>query len=365
MQNLIIRNDLYNQIKYRENVVRGTVTAVNNNGTYSVRFKCEDTSYPFVPTYAKNSNLQIGDRVTVLFEGRNREMPKILAFADNYSEEDNRVKHSDWILTAPTVPLIAVIVEDYASGDYLKYYDLDGNIQNAYSYYFGDNIIYFETDCMAMDSDNNVYYIKSPNYLAKIDLEGNETSVAIAGYPESIAIGADGYIYTREQNGEIHKRNKTTFVSQSHITITAAKSYYGLVLDSAGNIYTVNYSDGEIEKWSSAGVKIANHAIANANSSSLGLVGNYIIRTSLLGAGHSYKIHKDLGNDETVFNLTNIGYQHGCGSLSNKYLFVGENNSNYKLYLEKYNTGDSLDWSIIAENSGYSPNNSMVAAYPF
>ena len=98
MRNLIIQDNLYNQIKYRENVVRGTITVVNDNNTYGVRFGCEPTAYPNVPTYAKNSNLQIGDRVTVLFEKRNREMPKILAFSDNYSEEDNRVKHSDWML---------------------------------------------------------------------------------------------------------------------------------------------------------------------------------------------------------------------------------------------------------------------------
>jgi len=265
--------------------------------------------------------------------------------------------------TAEVSPLIVILIESYEDY-YLKVYNLNGSLANTYD--ISSESVYMETDCLAVDSQNNIYYFRSGGVLVKRDIDGNEIKAeAIAGYPESIAIGADGYLYTREQDGKVHKRDTTTFASQGYITLTGGKGYYGLVLDSEGNIYTVNDTDDEIEKWSSAGIKTASRAISNCGSSSLGLVGNYIVRSASVGAGYSYKIHKDLGNDEIEFSLTNIDWQAGAGSLSNKYLFTGTSWGDGNCYLEKYSTGDSLDWSIIVDDNEYYGYDVQVKAYPF
>lgn len=334
-------------IIYRKNLTTGVVKVINNNQSYDVEIGESGKTRKKIFTLSPRPDLAVGDKVRVLHKGGNRE---------------------DMILLAPTKPsvvekLIAVIVEQHSNNDYLRFYDLNGNLQN--SYLLGSSIVYFETDCMAMDSNNNVYYIKNSNYLTKIDSGGNELlSVAIAG-TESVAIGIDGNIYTREQDRKVHKRNINTFASQGYITLTVGKSYYGLVLDSDGNIYTVNSTDDVIEKWSPAGSKIASHAITEGVSSSLGLAGDYIVRVTGAGLGYARKIHKGLGSNEIDFNLDKIEYYHAAGSLSGNYLFTGEYYTDSNLYLEKYSTDDSLEWGIVADDSQYSPDDSLVAAYPF
>jgi len=263
-----------------------------------------------------------------------------------------------------TEQLIAVIVEQFSDNDYLKFYDLSGNLKN--SYLLGNGIVYFETDCMAMDKENNVYYIKNPNKLTKIDSNGTELlSIAIAGYPESIATDPNERIWTREQNNSIKRRLMTDFSITGTFNLTGGKSYYGLICSTeTAKIYSINNTDSKIEKRWAAGL-LASRSISNTGSDSLGLAGNYIVRTSPSGATIVSKIINTLVADEAVFALTNIDYPHGCGSLSNAYLFVGENNASANLYLEKYNTSDVLEWSIMADDSAGSPDNSLVAAYPF
>ena len=261
--------------------------------------------------------------------------------------------------------LIAVIDWQGPGVFYLNFYNLSGELQNTYTL----SDVYYETDCIAMDGNNNVYYIKDSNHLTKIDSGGNELlSVEIVTYPESIAMGADGYLYTRDCGGdnEIHKRSLTDFSSISHITLSGI-NYYGLVLDSDGNSYTVNWSTHKIEKWSSAGIMLASYDVSNYQSSSLGLYGNYLIRTADTGSGYSYIMHKDLDAAPSTFSLTNINSsKFGCGSLSDAYLFVGLNwtDPDYSLYLERY-TAITLDWSIKVRDDGLDSWGALVAAYPF
>jgi len=264
--------------------------------------------------------------------------------------------------------LIAVIVEQYGYDDYLKFYDLDGNLQN--SYLLGNGIVYFETDCMAMDTANNVYYIKNSNYLTKIDSGGNELlSTEIASYAESIAIGSDGYLYTREGDGEIHKRSLSDFSSQSYITLTSGKNYSGLVLDENNNIFTVNTTDDQIEKWSSAGVKTAYRSVADSGLSSLCLAPNedYILRLRNKYNGEVFIIKKDLSANESNYTLTSRvdAYPHATSSVGSMYLFTGEDiNDDNNCMLEVHKWG-SVEWYVTVDDSQYSPNNSLVAAYPF
>ena len=351
-----IQDRMTGQVRYRINVVKGIVESENINKTYNCYIAGETVVYPNIPTFSRNPKLQPGDQVTIEFINGCRETPAILAPEDIRERPDT---------TLPFEKLIAVIVEQFNNDDYLNFYDLSGNLKN--SYLLGNGVVYFETDCMAIDKDNNVYYIKSPNFLTKVDSNGNELlSVAIAEFPESIAIGIqDAYIWTRDQDCRVRRRLITDFSISAQFNLNLAKSYYGLICGTlAARVYVVNSTDDIIEKRAPWGL-LASRTIANTTSDSLGLAGDYIVRTSSSGATIVTKIKNTLDEDETLFALTDIDYPHGCGSLSDAYLFVGEKLADAKLYLEKYSIADVLEWSIIADDSAGSPDNSMVAAYPF
>lgn len=351
-----IQRRMVGQTNYRINVVKGIVESENINKTYNCYISGESVIYPNIPTFSRNPKLLPGDKVTIEFINGCRETPCILAPEDIREIPDT---------TSTIDKLIAVIVQQFSEDDYLKFYDLDGNLIS--SHFLGNLTVYFETDCMAMDKENNVYYIKNPNFLTKVYNSGSEIlSEAIAGYPESIAIGIDGYIYTREQNGEIHKRSLSDFSSKGYITLTPGKSYYGLVLDEDGNIFTVNDTDDEIEKWSSVGVKTAYRSITEGWSSSLCLAPNenYILRVRNGYNSEVFIINKDLGSDERNYRLYHIdSYPHATSSVGSMYLFTGENAA-FNCELEVHKWG-GVEWYAVVDDSANSPDNSLVAAYPF
>ncbi|GAI87052.1 unnamed protein product [marine sediment metagenome] len=347
--NAIIKDSIGNII-HRGIVVTGEVTKDNGNKSYDVKIAGEEKEYPRVFTLSRNPDLAVGDKVRILYKNGCKELPIILPPVTT-------------VVTA--APLIVVLVPEESYEKYhLKVYDLDGDL--VYDFDITSEDVYRETDCLAVDSQNNIYYIRSGNILVKRDINGNELKAeAIAGYPESIAIGADGYLYTRQQYGEVHKRDVNTFASQGYISLTPGKNYYGLCLDSDGNYYTVNSSDDKIEKWSSAGVKLASRSISRAGSCSLGSRGNFIIRVSQEGMGYSYIIDNNLTSEE-VYTLTgNIFEQSGAGSLSNKDLFVGTSFDDGNCYLEKYSTDLSLDWSVVIMDTEWWEYNVQVKAYSF
>lgn len=351
--NAIIKDNVGNII-HRGFVVTGEVTKDNGNKSYDVKIAGEEKEYPRIFTLARNPDLAIGDTVRILYKNGCKELPIILP----------PVKP-----TAIT-PLIAVIVQQYSEDDYLRFYNADLILQN--SYLLGNGVVYFETDCMAMDKQNNVYYIKSPYWLTKIDSNGNELlTTPIAGYPESIAIGADGYIYTREQDGKVYKRSVTDFSSQGFIRLTIGKNYYGLVLDEDGNMFTANSTDDVMEKWSSVGVKVASRAIADGSNSSLCLVPtrtapvyDAIIRTRNGWYSETFRMRRDLTANEGNYGLYHVDdIPHAASNIGDYALFTGENRSyNCELELHK----ELGEWNyVVVDDSQYSPDNSLVAAYPF
>ena len=342
-----LKSDTGNII-HRKNLTTGIIKVVNPNNSFDVEIGNSGKIRKGIFTLSPDPDLAVGDKARIANLHGSKEDPILLAPTK---------------VAVGVAPLIVTLI--YTGGnEYIKVYSLEGSLINTYD--VTSESIYWETDCLAVDSQNNIYYMRSSGVLVKRDIDGNELKAeTIAGYPESIAIGADGYLYTREQDGKVHKRDTVTYESQGYITLTSGKSYYGLCLDSGGNIYTVNYSDDEIEKWSSAGSKTASHSISNAGSDSLGLTGDYIIRAVGSGVGYSYKIHKDLGANESVFSLTNIDGQLGASSLANKYLFIGEDWGSGHYCLDKYSLGDSLDWSTQVDDLGYWDDKAAIAAYPF
>ena len=344
--NEIIRNTVGNII-HRLSVVTGEVAVDNGDGSYGVFIAGDPKIYPRIFTLARDPDIAVGDTVRILYKNGDKNNPII------------------WPSEKPTAgavsPLIYVLNQTYGEDCWLKQIGLDGTILNTWDVPDND----YDYNSMCIDSLNNIY-ITYGTSIVKRDTTGNivltKTGINQA---ESIAIGADGYLYSMETDNKVHKRDLLTLTSQSYITLTSGKSYWGLCLDSDGNIYTVNGTDDVIEKWTSDGVKFASHSIARASTSSLGLAGDYIVRVSSAAGGYAYIIHKSLNSNEAVFDLTNIDYEYATGSLSDKYLFIGTNYDDGNFYLEKYSLGQTLDWSIMIEGTELYDYSGQVAAYPF
>lgn len=390
MQNLIIRNDLYNQIKYRENVIRGTVTAVNNNGTYNVRFKCESISYPNVSTYAKNSNLQIGDRVTVLFEGRNREMPKILAFADNYSEEDNRVKHSDWILEEPAVAGIYVVYKKTSDG---KYYLVRINSDDSITEIAELPELATGNDAKLVriltDSSGNIYALKQENdgsyvpyqltwfkYNSSGILQISKITIGTKQLEGFIAL--DGYLYTHNFDGDkLYKRSLSTLEIEEIISLTIGHRYRYLCFDSDGHLYTYDrdFTEGAaFVKWELKNAVLESHvqgaqSLSSWNDWSL-LGDNIVTDSNILSTGYSGIIDIPLASNMITWSANDIPNWQWCGVANDRtYRYVlGENTADNKLIVEKYNAAKILQVTIEI-SADYISNNrryyGAITAYPF
>ena len=338
--------NIVGDIMYRRNLNIGIVKVVNADKSFNVEISESGKIHKNVFTLSPDPDLAVDDKVRILYNGGNIDDPILLAPTK--------------LTPVSVTPIIAVILRQYSEDNYLKFYSIAGTLLSSHS--LGN--VYYPDDGngMTIDVNNNVYYIKNSNYLTKVNSSGEELlSVAIAGYPEAIAIGADGYLYTREQTGKLHKRDISTFASLGFITVS---DDCGLVLDSSGNAYVVNTSTNKIEKWNPAGVKTGEQSINNENNSCLGISSNYIIRSTSIGVGFSYKMSILLGAESEIA-MTNIDWQHGCSGRSGNLFFVGENNVDFNLYLEKYSEAGVLDWSICADNSEHSPDYGMVAVYPF
>ena len=342
--NAIIRDNVGNII-YRGFVVTGEVAVDNGDGSYDVYIAGEAKAYPKIFTLARNPDLAVGDKVRILYKNGDKNNPIIFP----------PVK--------PTAvsPLIYVLNQTYGEDGWLKQYDLDGTLLNTWD--VPKNV--YDYNSMCADNQNNVY-ITYGDSIVKRNVSGSIvlTKTGI-NFADSVAIGADGYLYTLETDNKVHKRDLSTLTSQSYITLTSGKSYCGLVLDSDNNIYTVNDTNDVVEKWTSTGSKIASHSISYAFSSSLGLAGDYLVRVSSAVGGHSYIIHKNLSSGEVVFSLTNIDYPYMVGSLSDRYLFIGTSYTDGNFYLEKYSLSKTLDWNIVVEDTEIYDYSGQVAAYPF
>lgn len=91
LYNDILRNNAVGNIKYRNTVIAGEVTAVHNNGTYDVKLAGEDSAYPNIPTIFINPSFGVGEMVGVVFEGGNMEMPKIVGGAKKIAQTTNSI----------------------------------------------------------------------------------------------------------------------------------------------------------------------------------------------------------------------------------------------------------------------------------
>jgi len=347
--NSIIKDSIGNII-YRRNEVTGIVATDNGNGSYDVFISESEKAYPNIFTLSANPDLAVGDKVRIRYKNGCKELPII------------------WppTISAISANIIFVMYQDYAENNFIKTYNSDGTFIKSWSMPAG----YYETNCICVDSSNNIY-INYGSSIVKRDISGNilltKTGIDSA---DAIAIGADGYIYTREDWGGddvLVKRNTSDLDSVSHIALYN-KNWYGLVFDSDDYFYMCNVTDKKMEKWQYTDYgRITTHNIVTVGAYNSGLC----IAGSLIGMAVDYQaafsMNKALTQDEIIFDLGNINnFVHQTpASINSNFLFVGDRDGGH-LVLKKYNSSKVLIWEISVTNPGSNTvDSAAVATYPF
>jgi len=257
-----IQRRMVDQTNYRINVVKGVVESANINGTFNCYIAGETVIYPKIPTFSRNPKLQPGDEVTIEFINGCRETPAILA------PEDIRER--------PDTTELSGIIRRYgliiAGPNALKVF----NMQGVALYTLTTGGWAYSACDITMDANGNSYTETNWNTLKKYDSSGNLLATHeiedMSNWFESINIGPDGYLYTFEgiaSGYDIKKRNITdlTILETISITVDPFAGYYGgICLDSDGNFYIYNDDEDKLEKWSNAGVLLAQLSIGNLSN---------------------------------------------------------------------------------------------------
>jgi hypothetical protein len=87
----IIKN-ANDQIKYKETVVTGEVTADNGDGTYNVKIANSPTAYPNVETATYGDTFSVGEIAIITFEYGNKEMPRLWGHAKKIAQSPVNVE---------------------------------------------------------------------------------------------------------------------------------------------------------------------------------------------------------------------------------------------------------------------------------
>lgn len=240
------KGEAVGNIVYRKNLVTGIITADNGDKSYAVEIGESGKSIKKIFTLSPDPDLKVGDKARVLYRGGNKE---------------------DMILLAPTKPEpeeVISIIRRYAliiaSPNEIKVFDMD----SAVLYTLASGGWAYSACDVTMDSDGNAYTETNWVTLKKYDSDGNLlVTLEIesgSNWFESMNIGPDGYLYTLEGRSSgyaIAKRNITDLTIIEDVVTPSGNYGGGMCLDSDGNFYIYNWSDDKIEKWSSAGVKLA------------------------------------------------------------------------------------------------------------
>jgi len=261
--NSIIKDSIGNII-FRGNVVTGTVATDNGDGSYDVFISESDRAYPKIFTLSKNPNLAVGDKVRILYKNGCKELPIILP-----------------PVKATAIPSRYALITAYPNA--FKLFDKDGNLLKSIS-----NAGWSYGGCaITMDTQGNIYTEEGGETLKKYDSNFNllVTQSIESGnhWFDSLNFGNDGFLYTleiRAVGSAIAKRNATTLAIVEDVVTLNGNGYSGaFCLDSNGNFYIYNGgSIDKIEKWSSAGTKIADCYVGNMAGyyAGCGVCGDYV-----------------------------------------------------------------------------------------
>ncbi len=86
----LIKNSTENII-YRGNIVTGIVATDNGNKSYDCYISESEYAYPKIFTLSRNPQLEVGDKVRILYQNGNKELPIILPPTMAKEEEDNTI----------------------------------------------------------------------------------------------------------------------------------------------------------------------------------------------------------------------------------------------------------------------------------
>lgn len=259
-------------------------------------------------------------------------------------------------------PIIFVHCYDYETSDYAIWsFTAEGIFVNKWT-----TPEWNQENNLCVDSLHNVYMISNAwNVIKKWDKNGALLKSKTTDWTTGIAIGPDGYLYTRQSGlvefGEsyvIVKRDPDTLEAVSHIVMTHVGREF--TFDPDGYFYVRH--DPNIEKWNyDTETMIVSHAISPANNWVSFAQANGIIGFCADGAD-VYTIPVSLDEDQTAWGLADP--QH-IAAIDNSHFITSEYDSADKYYkLRKYTSAGSLVWET---NIEHRDNITVygIGAYPF
>jgi len=341
--NSIIKNAIGNII-FRGNVVTGIVDVDNGDGSYDVFIAESDVAYPKIFTLSANPDLAVGDKVRILYKNGIKELPIILP---------------PRAATAVTIYRGYVLISGIP--DELQLFDMDGIFLNSIS--VGTGFSYGGCG-VTMDSQGNIYIEEDTEVIKKYDKDFNllvtQNIESASNWIVGINMGNDGFIYTLEGLASgygVKKRSITDLTIQESIPITADsfKYYDGpLCLDLDNNIYVYNSKDDYIEKYSNAGVLLAQIDVGALNNvfAGCGVCGNYVYFQRSTSDPKFYYMPLDLSSYSEWSPAEMYPY---CITVADGYLIVGGwGLPGYYTATAKYDSDRNLVWiKEITDGSNY------------
>lgn len=240
------------------------------------------------------------------------------------------------------------------------------------SVYYGWN-----QDAAAMDRDGNIFITgKWVEKLKKLDNEGNTLIEIDFSTSHQCAIAPNGDFWTYDWIGAVnylHKRNPDTLAIIDTITINSG-DYVGMAFDADGFLYTVDWSNKNIEKWNVVTkAVVASRALpagdltSKAIYSSLAVVGSVVFLTQWSNEeGDIFTCPTDLSADFTANDVNDeFPEAHDFVNLITAYegthIIVEGLVSDVKTIV-KYTTDFTKVWEITVTNLG---SGIWITACPF
>jgi len=349
--NAIIKDSIGNII-YRGNVVTGIVAVDNGDKSYDVFISESDRAYPKIFTLSANPDLEVGDKVRILYKNGCKELPIILP-----------------PVTAMGISkLIFASYYDGSSHYYIAVFNLSGVLQRTID--VGTDELKGQ-NALCVDTNNNCYYVNDNKEIVKINSSGTEllrVACFYDGGSKSVAIGADGYIYElgmdTDYDRAINKLDPDTLAILGTFKVNNLwNTYYGITVDPNNVIYIVNDSANTIEKYAFDGGYITNKSFADSHCASLpclGILNNYIYGNYFLH--NAWKIKSDFSEDETKVDMVTMINPYGAGGGDGTYIYYLGENAGGNVCVGQCNADLTENW--VTEIGNYTAQGG-IAAYPF
>ena len=284
-----------------------------------------------------------------------------------YAKNEIGISYGEYmkLTTLAAIPVIYMLYKNDVSGiTYINSYNSGGTLVDTWTIESSEQI----GNAMAVDVNGNVYTISSNQHdIRKRDSNGNIVlhKVENTNYIYNIVAGSDGYIYTQEYDGsnmKLSKRNVSDLVSVGTKTLGGG-IYYGMTIDSDGDLYLMNDTDSNYERWDFTDGLVSSVTALHTTYNSLGTIGTKLADIDWGGGGHALTRLKDLSGGETDVDLTDITRPGSTGNNATHFLFTGYDEDSM-LVLGKYTTSLAKVWAIIVPDSA-SYGHGSIAAYPF